>query len=529
VIGGTLDGKYRIVRLLGKGGMGVVYEAEDKSGRRVAIKVMHPRGPHDSDDDGHVGRFQREARAAATIDTDHIARVLDWGTDPIRASPYMVMEYLLGEDLQVLLKRVGVLRPDVALRVVAQACIGLQKAHESRVIHRDIKPANLYLARTGGGEVTVKILDFGIAKIRPEHEGGETTGLTRTGGMLGSPIYMSPEQARGIKAIDHRTDIWSLGVVLYRALSGHTPHDDTEALGDLIVSICSNVPRPIQELAPWVHPDAAAVAHGALRISPDERWPTAAAMLDAIRPLLPGGWTLREDMLVPMDETARAVVAPRGNDAVTTLGRKAVVAASVAPMPSPLAGLHETSGSVPASTATPPMRRSHWKGRAAGAAAIVAGVSGVAVYLATGTRVPMGPGAAGSGAVAGAEPPAGRASASSAPSAVAPATTRVALAVAPRDVTVLVDDAIAAVKEGMVEIQGTLGSVHHVRVSRGSVETSAEVVVTAGGPIPAKIELGPVAAARGPAAGGKVSGPLPDKPAGSAHTPAKPLIPDRFE
>jgi eukaryotic-like serine/threonine-protein kinase len=395
VIGGTIDGKYRVVRLLGRGGMGAVYEALDtRSGLRVAIKVMHPRSASDSDSDSgdNLGRFQREARAAAAINTDHVARVIDWGNDPARAAPYMVMEYLLGEDLHALLKRTGALRPEVALRILAQACLGVAAAHEARVIHRDIKPANLFLARTGGGEVLVKILDFGIAKIRPEREGGETTGLTRTGGMLGSPIYMSPEQARGIRGIDQRTDLWSLGVVLYRALTGHTPHDDTEALGDLIVAICSSFPRPVQEIAPWVPAEVAAVVHGALRIQPSERWQTATAMLDAIRPLLPHGWRLREEMLAPIDDASRAVIAVRAPDLLTTTsngGRAAAIAGSVPP-PAPLTPLppvlHVTTGDthVPASTATPSpsaarrSARQAWTMGAAGGLAVA--VAGAGVY-----------------------------------------------------------------------------------------------------------------------------------------------------
>src|SRR5262249_41421569 len=151
-----------------------VYEgALVHTGQRVAVKVM--RGEPDGSGGGdQVGRFQREARAAATIASDHVAQVLDWGTDPGQAAPYIVMEYLEGEDLHTLLKRVGALGPDTALRIAAQACLGLAKAHEARIIHRDIKPANLFLARQADGQVRVKILDFGIAKIRPERDGGET-------------------------------------------------------------------------------------------------------------------------------------------------------------------------------------------------------------------------------------------------------------------------------------------------------------------------------------------------------------------
>src|SRR5262249_55425369 len=147
------------------------------TGRRVAVKVIT--GDLSKKNSVAVSRFQREAKLAGSIDTSHIAQVLDAGTDAATGTPYLVMEYLEGEDLQHLLKRIGPLPPDVALRIVAQACVGLAKAHEARVIHRDIKPANLFLVHKEEGEILVKIVDFGIAKFKAD-EGAETTGLTRS-------------------------------------------------------------------------------------------------------------------------------------------------------------------------------------------------------------------------------------------------------------------------------------------------------------------------------------------------------------
>ena len=194
-------------------------------------------------DPGLVSRFQREARAAGAIDTKHITQVLDTGIDRDSELPFMVMEFLSGQDLQQFLKKSGPIAPDLALRIVAQSCLGLQKAHEAGVVHRDIKPANLFLARSDG-EVIVKILDFGIAKVQMDQaQETESAGLTRTGNMLGSPLSMSPEQARGSKNIDHRADLWSLGAALYQALSGRTPYQHITALGELIIAICSDPPR----------------------------------------------------------------------------------------------------------------------------------------------------------------------------------------------------------------------------------------------------------------------------------------------
>src|SRR6185437_13693841 len=232
--------------------------------------------------------------------------VLDAGEDPATGAPYMVMEYLEGEDLQHLLKKTGPLRPEVALRIAAQACLGLQKAHEAGVIHRDIKPANLFLARREEGAVLVKLLDFGIAKIQYDDAVDPQTALTNTGNVLGSPHYLSPEQARASKDVDPRTDVWSLGVTLYRALTGRTPHEKLDSFINLMMAICLQPAPPVQSFAPWVPPEVAEVVHRALEIDRDARFPSAAAMLDAIRPLCPDGWALHQSMLVPLDERERA-------------------------------------------------------------------------------------------------------------------------------------------------------------------------------------------------------------------------------
>jgi serine/threonine protein kinase len=196
-----------------------------------------------------VTRFQREARAAGSSETTHIAQVFDTGTDPSTGVIYMAMELLRGEDVQQLLKRLGKLPLGLALRLVGQASIGLGKAHGAGVIHRDIKPANLFLSRLDSGEIILKVVDFGIAKmVDPVNQ--EETGLTVTGGMLGSPLYMSPEQAKGRKDIDHRTDIWSLGVVLYKALTGQVPHAGHDTVLTLMMALCTEPAPPIQDLAP---------------------------------------------------------------------------------------------------------------------------------------------------------------------------------------------------------------------------------------------------------------------------------------
>jgi serine/threonine-protein kinase len=311
LIGKTLAGRYRLERVLGAGGMGSVYAAEDaQTGQRVAVKLIHGNLPADAA--GLVQRFEREARAAGSIDTENICRCLDAGTDPESGQPFMVLEYLVGEDLQNIIKRLGPLPRELALRVTAQACLGLSAAHQAGIVHRDIKPANIFLAKAGEAEHTVKLLDFGVAKIRrdPTDVQGDTAGLTRTGSLLGSPLYMSPEQARSVKNVDHRADIWSMGVVLYQALAGRTPYHHVAGLGDLIIALCSDLPPPVQQFAPWVEPDVAAVIDRALRVDPRERWQTAAEMLEAIRALLPNGLAIRDDMMVPLDDATHDHIAP---------------------------------------------------------------------------------------------------------------------------------------------------------------------------------------------------------------------------
>ncbi len=306
-----VDGKYQLVRQLGQGGMGAVYEARHKgTGRRVAVKLIA--GASLQRNAEVVARFQREAMASGAIESQHIAQILDTGVDPTTGSPYTVMELLSGEDLEQALARVGPVAPDVALRITAQACQGLRKAHEAAVIHRDIKPANLFLVKGEEGDVVVKLLDFGIAKVKAEQaEAPESGSLTRTGSMIGSPLYMSPEQARGKKEIDHRTDVWSLGVVLYEALAGKTPHGHIDAVGELIFQICSVPAPPVQEHAPWVPAEIAAIVHKALALDPAQRFESAREMGEAIRAQLRSGSTLSESMFVPLSGEARAVAAPK--------------------------------------------------------------------------------------------------------------------------------------------------------------------------------------------------------------------------
>jgi len=305
MIGRILDNRYQIERLLGVGGMGSVYAAvHTVTGRHVAVKVI----AQDLANNAVMAmRFQREARAAGLVDTEHIVQVLDAGHDRELGLSFMVMDLLHGEDLHSTIRRQGPLPTELALRIAAQACIGLQKAHDASIVHRDIKPGNLFLARDANREITVKLLDFGIAKIEKENK----LSLTRTGHVLGSPAYVSPEQARGLKTIDHRSDVWSLGAVLYEMLCARTPHGGLRTFGEIIFAICIAPVTSVREFAPWVSPEIAAIVHGCLTIDANHRTASARDVLESIRPLLRHGWSLSDWMFAPIEEDSGLRAAPR--------------------------------------------------------------------------------------------------------------------------------------------------------------------------------------------------------------------------
>lgn len=356
----VLDGKYQVARLIGEGGMGAVYEAtRTDDSERVAVKVINDDAV--AKDEVLVTRFEREALAASKILSPHIVEIFDAGHDVDTGHPYMVMEMLDGENALQLLNRLGPLPPELAIRIGIQTCEGLARAHEVGVVHRDIKPANLFLTDKDD-EVVVKLLDFGVAKFKMDQASeSQNQSLTRTGSMLGSPMYMSPEQARGLKTIDHRADIWSLGIVMYQLLVGKIPHEDIDGLGELIITICSEPPAPVNEVAPWVSARLADVITGALQLAADQRHQSADVMAQALRDCLVGDKdaTITKDMLVPLDEEAKKVdAAPSSgadHDQTVALDRAPVGNAStVALSPEQLAEAAAIDrGEAPAASADP--------------------------------------------------------------------------------------------------------------------------------------------------------------------------------
>ncbi len=224
---GTVVAKYQLEQPLARGGMGSVWVARHvKLGTPLAVKFLDPRFAAAP---AFIERFEREARAAATLQSPHVVHVQDYGVE--EDTPYLVMELLRGEDLSARLNRVGRLSLPETSRVLVQIGKALRKAHEAGIVHRDLKPANLFLTRIDDDEV-VKVLDFGIAKETQ----GAVGEATKTGETMGSPHYMSPEQARADKGIDHRADLWSLGVILYRMVTGVLPFP-----GDVIGAVLSRI------------------------------------------------------------------------------------------------------------------------------------------------------------------------------------------------------------------------------------------------------------------------------------------------
>ncbi len=260
-------GKYRLSRLLGRGGMGSVWEGVHATlGTRVAVKFIESEHANSTE---ARNRFENEARAAASLRSKYVVEVYDHGVGE-DGRPFIVMEYLAGEPLDKRLDRVGRLPPKDTAFILQQVCRALSKAHAAGIVHRDLKPENVFLVWDDeDGADVAKVVDFGIAKFTDGSLGPSSA--TRTGSVLGTPYYMSPEQARGLRSVDYRTDIWSLGVIAYRCIVGTLPFDG-EAVGDLLVKLCT-APIPVpSQLAPDVPPGFDAFILRALAREPGERF-----------------------------------------------------------------------------------------------------------------------------------------------------------------------------------------------------------------------------------------------------------------
>lgn len=276
--GSVVDGKFRILRKLGEGGMGVVMAADHLQLRsQVAIKLLKREAS-----DKRLERFMREARSLAQLQTDHVTRVYDVGSLQ-SGEPYIVMELLDGEDLSSMGHRLGPLPPRDVADYTMQALVALSEAHAIGIVHRDIKPANLFLASLRDGRRIIKVLDFGISKVN-EQAKGRATALTDTGAMLGSPYYMSPEQMKGMRELDARADVWSVGATMHRLLTGRYPFV-AGSVAEIAIEILTKPPPPLRQAVPDAPVAFEQLLQRCMSRDPGHRYQSVAELAVALAPL----------------------------------------------------------------------------------------------------------------------------------------------------------------------------------------------------------------------------------------------------
>lgn len=288
--GTTIDGRYEVEKVLGEGGMGLVYKARHiVLNKPLAIKVLRP---DVSRDEEIITRFRQEAQSASAIGNQHIIDISDFGVLPDN-STYFVMEFLNGVDLTGAIERDEEIEAPIIIHIAKQLCRALGAAHEAGIVHRDLKPDNIYLIRRGGDSNFVKVLDFGIAKV-----GGNSSKLTRAGQVFGTPHYMSPEQCAG-SGVDHRTDVYALGIILYEMCTGQCPFDADNLMGILTKHLYEEAvpPRQLNESIPA---ELELVILKAMAKKLDERYQSMAELLEDLERLEAGVGTVAR-------ETTRAV------------------------------------------------------------------------------------------------------------------------------------------------------------------------------------------------------------------------------
>jgi serine/threonine protein kinase len=312
--GDILAGKYRIERVLGQGAMGVVVAAHHlELDARVAIKFLLPSTlglPK------VVARFAREARAAVKIKSEHVARVIDVGKLE-NGAPYIVMEYLEGEDLGAWVQTRGRLPVAQAVLFVLQACEAVAAAHAIGIVHRDLKPSNLFVIRLADGSLSVKVLDFGISKLASRNP--TDASITSAAALLGTPLYMPPEQMRSARDVDARSDIWALGALLHHLLAGEPPFSGS-SLTEVMASVLDGEPRSLRASLPDAPAELEAVIAKCLQKRRGQRYANVGALAKALLPFAPARGRLSVERIEGIlraseaDATERSSPAPRGRE-----------------------------------------------------------------------------------------------------------------------------------------------------------------------------------------------------------------------
>ena len=293
-LGSRIAGKYRLDSLLGRGGVGVVFRATHEwTGREVAIKLL---APERTDDATIVRRFLQEARAAAQLKHPNVVDVLDMDTDA-DGTVYLALELLEGETLAALLERRGTLDAAEALGIALPVMDALERAHQIGIVHRDLKPENIILTAGPDGRIAPKVVDFGVAKMKDT-----IASNTSTGALIGTPFYMSPEQARGHKDVGPATDVWAIAVLLYRALAGGLPFTAPTPVG-VLMAIVQEPPVPLTTAAPSAPRAVAGVVDRALHKEISDRFETMEALAEAL------GRAAAEDGIEPRAPSA-SVLSP---------------------------------------------------------------------------------------------------------------------------------------------------------------------------------------------------------------------------